>query len=74
MKELAKIVGEVLNIHEDPINDKNVTIELTMAELLKICNKWKISDIKTFKFHKCTCGQQEHFTVNLCCDCNGLWE
>lgn len=39
MEELSQIVGEVLNIHSEPINNENATIELTMKELLEVCKR-----------------------------------
>lgn len=41
MERLAKIVGEVLNIHEEPLRDNGVVLELTMAEILKVCKEFK---------------------------------
>jgi hypothetical protein len=32
-QKIIKVVGEILNIHEDPISDENAIIEFSMGEL-----------------------------------------
>lgn len=48
IKKLALTVAEVLGIHEDPINNENAQLELSMSELLKIVSIEKKQEAEAF--------------------------
>jgi len=57
INKLALITSEIINIHEEPIINENAIIEISMKELLDICNKWSevkyINKLSKIAFEQC---------------------